>query len=150
MRRKRYALHLQSDAAADFDINQRERKRDAALAVQNFVEKAVARIVVIRGVAGEAVLIKQKTVERNDGIGRADVGTQPTLERRGHLVEPRQIRCDVEIGILLARDQQRGFGQIDLFVRAGDNLPETLGLRRHARLASGRFSSRFCGFMRNR
>ena len=67
-----------------------------------------------------------------------------------HLVEPRQIRGDVEIGILLAGDQQRGFGQIDLFVRAGDDLPETLGLRRHARLASGRFSSRFCGFMRSR
>ena len=73
---------------------------------------------------------------------------QPAPESGTHLVDALEIRIDVEIGILVGGDEERALGEAHVLGRhARDACPALLD-RRHARLASGRFTSRFWGFMR--
>src|SRR5439155_15744950 len=90
------------------------------------------------GVAVEAFLLEEQAVEGGDGLLGAAVA-RPAAQRGGHLVQAGQIPARLEVGIFLARDQQRGLGQIDIGIGSGHHLAETqAGSRlRHARAPSG-------------
>ena len=60
-----------AQAVTDLNVDQRERNRNAELAVEDFVEKAVARVVVVGLVAGQALLLKQDGVQGLDDVGKA-------------------------------------------------------------------------------
>ncbi|MNC88226.1 hypothetical protein D3C83_40210 [compost metagenome] len=61
-------------------------------------------------------------VQRDQGVRRADVATQPALQRRGQLREAREAVGDVEAGILRRGDEQRALREVDILLRAGDDL----------------------------
>ena len=53
----------------------------------------------------------------------------------GKLIEPAQIARDVEVRILLGRDEQRGFGEIELLLGSACDFPQSRqGYRFHRRV----------------
>src|SRR5207237_431285 len=62
------AQDFQADAAADLHDEHRERDRDAELPVEDVVEAAVARIVVVVGVTAEALLVEQELAQPLEGM----------------------------------------------------------------------------------
>ena len=76
------AVERQAEPARQLDLHHRQRDRDAELAVEDLVQVAVARIVVLRVVAGEAQLFEQVAVDRGQRRRQVDVAVQLGLAAR--------------------------------------------------------------------
>ena len=63
-----HAVDAQPGPARDLEVDDGEADRDAGAAIEDFVEEAVARIVVALAVAGEALLVVEVFVERADRV----------------------------------------------------------------------------------
>ena len=80
-------------------------------AIEDVVQKRVARVVVVLGVALEALQLEQKMRQQLDALDGILAGAHDRLgltRERRELVE---ILVDVEIRVLLFRDQQRAARQ---------------------------------------
>ena len=110
----------------------RQGDRDAGAAIDHVVEVAVAGVVVLLDVAAEALLLEQVAVERHDRALGARLVVEPLPERDAHLVEAHQVGADVEVGVLLGRDEQGRLREVQLAVGPGEDVlePVTGGLER--------------------
>ena len=101
------------------DVQRRERDRDAGAAVEHVVQEAVAGVVVVLGVAAEALLVEEVAVQRLHAP-RGAARLEPRRARRAPISSSRaQVARDVELGVLLAGDEERGLGQVHLLVGHG-------------------------------
>ena len=71
-----HAGDAQAGAARDLEVDHREADRDAGAAIQHFVQKAVARIVVAIAVSAKPLLVVEVLVERADRILERDLDRQ--------------------------------------------------------------------------
>jgi hypothetical protein len=116
----------QPEPSPDFDQDQREGDRDAEAPIQDVVEEAVPRIVVLLGVAPEPLLLEEELAQAMEPVERA----APPAERlgpRGQAVQSPQMLPDIQGRVLRPGDQQRRSGQIQLGLRAlnrGDKLAQ--------------------------
>ena len=88
------------------------------MAVEHVVEERVARVAVVGLVAAEALGHEQQR--------RQLAGRQPA-SAASERVELREARVDVEVGVRVRGDEQRGLVERDLGLRARHELGETLG-----------------------
>ena len=104
-----HAFEPQAGAAPDLEIDHRQTDRDAGPAIEDFVQEAVARIVVVLAVAAEAKLLEEIGVQRRDL--RVDRSPPAALQPRGrrfpHPLEPLQVGFGIEHRDIHARDRQR-------------------------------------------
>ncbi len=124
---------LEAGAARDFHVDHRETDRDPSPPVEHFVEKAVARVLVVLTVAGEALFVEQVLVENLDRLGGRDTDTcEPGSGGVPHRVDAIEIGLRVEGRILDAGDRERGRRDI----RAGrvQRLLEVVGDLRNPRI----------------
>ena len=126
------ALHLEAGAPRDLHEDGGERDRDAGATVDHLVEVAVAGVVVLVDVAAEAQLLEQVAVERHDRALGTRLVVEPLPERDAHLVEAHQVAADVEVGVLLGRDEQGRLREVQLAVGPREDVlePATGGLGR--------------------
>ena len=107
------AVDRQSGAAAYVEINDGEGNRDADLALQHLVQKAVARVVVVPEVAAQPVFLEETGIEaRNDAV-RLQLHPQAARNRFRHAVQAPQAGIDIQLGIAFQGDQKRALGQTD-------------------------------------
>ena len=119
---KGHAHERQAETASDFHVDDGQGDGNAALAVQHLVQVAVARVVVIFHVAGEALLHEQELVEGYQGIFEPGLRRQALLHAGGELINLAQVGLDVQAGVFLDRDEQRRFRQVQLlFGDSGDS-----------------------------
>ena len=124
--RQPHALDLEPGPARDLHVDGRQRDRDAGLPVEDVAEVAVARVVVLLGVAAEALLLEQVAVEGHDRPLRARLLLEAAAQGDAHLVEADEVGPHVEALVLLRRDEQGRLGEVHLPVRAGEYLFETI------------------------
>ena len=123
MTRQPYAFHGEPETLTHFHQHEAQCDRDALSPVEDLVEKAVARVVVVLTVAREALLHEEvlaQAVEAADGIGRAPRAVHTASEG----VESLEIRIHVELGVLPAGDGERRSRQIDAAVGPPGELGE--------------------------
>ena len=101
---KVYAFEPQAGTSPDLEIHHRQADRNAGSPVEDFVQEAVARIVVVLAVPGEAELLEEVCVQRrNPGVDIVfPAGVQPRGRRFAHPLEALQVRFDDR-----ARDTRR-------------------------------------------
>ena len=109
------AREVEPEPVPELDADDGERDRNAQPSSHDVVEEGVARIVVVDGVAGERELPEHAVVPLVEVAGWAP-------DRQ--LVDGRQLAVDVEVGVRMGRDQQRGPRQRDRLVGALDELDE--------------------------
>ncbi len=110
------AVDGQLQPPADLDQDQRERDGDAEAAVEDVIEEAVPRIVILLAVSPEALLLEKKlaqAMEPTEGIALRAPG--PGIG--GEPVQATKVRPDVQVWVLRLGDQQRRSRQIDLRLR---------------------------------
>ena len=95
---KSHALDHEAEASGGLDHQHRERDRNADFALENVVQEAVSRIVVVVGVAAEAALREQIRGDLGDGV----LGSPSGLEPRPYCAGER-----VEVAMITLRDQSR-------------------------------------------
>jgi hypothetical protein len=125
------ALELETDARGDLAVDDRERDRDSGAALENDVEKAVARVVVLLLIAAEAGFAAQERDEpRHAGRGVPCAGNGSSRV----LAEP--VQCGeryvrIERRLELRRQHQGRIGEPHRFARAQTlrELAETGGRR---------------------
>ena len=101
---------FQAGALADRDRHSGQRDRNAEPAFQNGVEIAVARIVVIAGIAAKAHFVKEiaaKTLNLQRKVP-AQVGAH-FMRHRSQFVE---MGFHIQMGKLVAREQKRNLGEV--------------------------------------
>ena len=109
MARKVDARDAQPGAASQFEVHDGEADGDARPAIEDLVQVAVSRIVVLFAVPGESFFFVKVLVERRDGFrGRRNGAAETVRGARAHFVEPIGIPGAVEGGILDARDGECG------------------------------------------
>ncbi len=119
-----HALQRQPDAPADLHVEDRQRQRDARLALDHVVEIAVARIVVLDVVAGEADFLEQVAVDRGQARRQVQVAVELRAQRVGIGIDLGGVAGGVEVGVLVAGDQQGGVEQRQLVVaERGQRVP---------------------------
>src|SRR5687767_7414044 len=104
------ACNWERKAACDFQIDGRQGDRYSHAALENVVEEAVSRIVVVFGVASESQFVEQHAIDRTDRVNRR-VGGSFGPDAVCNLVQLVDIRSDFELGIFLASHQQSRFGE---------------------------------------
>ena len=78
--RERDPLRCEADLLRELDVEHRERDRYAAPRAQHLVQVAVARVVVVVDVAGEAQLVEEEPVQHAQALQRHRIGGKPALE----------------------------------------------------------------------
>ena len=117
-------LHLDAGSPRHFHVDQCERDGNAGSPIQHFVEEAVSRVVVVRIVADEVLVLEEELVQGRDadehiridvrrdfergGRGRADAAPGFAAER----IELAHVRRHVQRRIRHARHEQRDVRQI--------------------------------------
>jgi hypothetical protein len=105
----------EADAAPHLDRQHGERDRNAEPAVEDVVQAAVARVVVVVRVAREALLREEHVAEPVD-VALPDAP--------GEVVETVEDAVGLEVGVLDLRDQQRAAAEVDLLRGHPDQLTE--------------------------
>src|SRR6184192_2084176 len=104
---KAHPLDRQPEAAGHLDEDHRKGDRDAGAAVQDVVQEAVARVVIVLGVAAEPARAEEMIADgQRDVLGRhpgADAGAGGVGER----LEPGEVTLGLEVGVREARDLER-------------------------------------------
>jgi len=118
--RKIDAFDLETGAARDLHVQHAQRNRDAGTPLEDFVQEAVARVLIVAGVAAELELVEKEVVQRQHlrvtlridarrrvGFGRDRRCSEAKAGFAAKRVELIEIRADVERRIFDSRDQQR-------------------------------------------
>ena len=85
--------------------------------VEHVIEEAVARIIVVLGVATESKGFKQDLIDFLDGFYRAVGRIQLCPGDGSHMVEEIQVRTQLELRIFLACHDESRFGKRDSGLR---------------------------------
>src|SRR6202451_2322955 len=99
MVRKGDAVEIETEAAADFEIHQRQRDRQSEPTIEDVVEKAVARVVVVLRVALEAFELEQKMRQQLHALDRILAGADDRLGLAGERRQLVEILVEGEGGI---------------------------------------------------
>src|SRR5208282_80540 len=113
MGRETDPVEIEAEPFADFQIKHGERNRDAAAAVNHFIQKRVARVGILLAIALEALLLEQKMrQELNllDGVVAHFDHHLGLARQRRDLIE---ILVEFERRIFFLRDKQRTTRQGD-------------------------------------
>ena len=113
------AVQLEPDAATDLHHEDAQRDRDAEPAVEHVVEVRVARDRRSR----TSLPAKPSVTNSRVASSSADSPAADARER----VELREPGVDVEVGMRVRGDEERGFVERDLGLRAREQLGEALG-----------------------
>ena len=100
------AVDAQAAAAADLHEDDAERQRNSRPPIEDFIEKAVARVVVVVAIPAVPELVEQVAVQASDLAFRARARRQTVLHACGQPIEQAQVMALVELGIFLARHSQ--------------------------------------------
>lgn len=111
----------QSEAPADLNQDERERDGDAEAPVQDFVEEAVPRVVVLLGVSPEPLLLEQELAQAMKAAERVAL---LNTGGRGQAVESLQVLLDVQVRILSLGDEERREREVNLRLGAPDGSGE--------------------------
>ena len=112
-----HAVYLESGAKPDLHVDDRQRDRNAGPAIQDFVQAAVPRILVVIAIADEPLLVEEIRVEASDArerrrvAGFLDVAADAAAGRVAHAVEPGQVGLGVESRVLDLGDDERRLRQ---------------------------------------
>src|SRR5439155_10640290 len=98
-------------------VEHRERDRDTDPAIEHFVEKAVAWVVVLLAIALEVQLLKQVGVQHLDDPIWLHLGPDPLLELTAQAGDLIEIDRRTQVRVLFGGDQQRRFGQVQFRLR---------------------------------
>ena len=107
---------LNAEFGGQFDVKHAQRDRQALAVVEHFVHVAVAAVGIVASAAVEAVFLKEIAVEALHGRNRALLDFGIVLQVGNHGLESVQIRRDVDLGVVVTREQQRAAQQIDLWL----------------------------------
>src|SRR5581483_3029218 len=89
-------------------VDNAQGDRQARATVQDFVQKAVGRIVVVVPVAVKALLFKEELVQGGeDAFGTAGA-SDPFARCGGQEIEPSEVVGNVEVGIVRGGNGERG------------------------------------------
>jgi hypothetical protein len=116
--RKIHPFDLDAGAPRHFHVDERERNRNTCPALEHFVEKAVARIVVAIAISGKPFLVEQVRVQdvyrcfRCPRVLQAAACDQPFVRSSAHRVEFLEIRGGIERRAFQPRNHQCGSGKI--------------------------------------
>jgi hypothetical protein len=106
-----------ADPARDLEVEHRQRDRDAGPAVEHVGEEAVARIVVVVGVAAEPEALEQAVADRarasDAAVRTRDFGSGVAGDR----VELFAIQRDIALRIVPGADQERGMVEREVIAR---------------------------------
>ena len=103
-----HARDVDAGAPRDLEVDDSERDGNAGAAIEDFVEEAVARIVVAFAVTGEALLVVEVLVQDGDGVLAAHAGPRHAPGRLvAHPLERFHVPVGVERGIFDAGNRQR-------------------------------------------
>src|SRR5262249_56660545 len=97
-------VQREAERTPDLDGEDGQRDREPGTAVEDVVEEAVARVVVVRAIAPEAALLEEIPREQAGGFVRREAGRELRAEPRGQQVEGLQGGRRVEIGMPDPRD----------------------------------------------
>ena len=132
------AFGAQSGAPRHFDVDQRQGDRQAFLPIHDFVQAAVARVVILLAIAAEAELTEQVAVHCIDARGNrrvvAGILGDEVKGRVAHQVQAIQVRARIQAWVLEACHQEGRGRQIDTRAvgRLDDQIGErSLGLSQH-------------------
>src|SRR5262249_7611381 len=123
---ERYALERQADAAADFHVKDCKRDRDAGLALDDLVQIAVARVVVVVGVAPEAEVVEEELVQRDDGLLDGGPLREAGTRAQRHALDLAEVALDVEARIGVLGDHQAGAREVDAVLFLAQDTLESL------------------------
>src|SRR5262245_32115185 len=93
------AAQWQIQSPADLEKNDAECQRYPELAVENVVQKRIARIVIRFRVAAEPFLIEQQLADFVEHDWRRSLIVQPVLHLLGKKIEPVQVRLRHELRV---------------------------------------------------
>ena len=108
------------------DVNSGKGDGNSDSPVEDVVEEAIARIVIVLRVASESVGLKESGIDLLDSGDRRVGRTQFPLDGRCNSIEQIQIGAQLELRIFLTGHDQRGFGQRDRGIRQRYELLERL------------------------
>ena len=115
---KRDALERQADAPTDLHVENRKGDRDAGLALDHLVEVAVARVVILVGIAAVAEIVEQELVQRHDTLLGGRALRHARAQAHGEALDLAEVALDVEARISVLRDHQAGARKIEMRVLA--------------------------------
>src|SRR5690606_22313877 len=130
MPRESHPDQRQPEPPTDFEIDHAQRDRDSEPAVEDIVQEGVPHIVVRLDVAPETLLLEQNPVQFLEYDERRGFVAEPVVDPLGPEVELPQIRPQLELRILLGRDQERARRQVQLRLGGGRQRCEALPDRR--------------------
>src|SRR5208282_4833967 len=111
MTRKCHTVKIESEAAADFEVDDRKRYWDAEPALQHFVQERIARVAVAFFVALEAFLLEQEMRQKLHALDGIVPGADDWLGFPCQLRELVDARFDIEVRILLLGDKEGATSQ---------------------------------------
>jgi hypothetical protein len=106
-----HAHGLEPGPGRDRYVHDRESDRDAEPAVDHIVEQAVARIVVVLGVAPEAYFLEQELGYGRRRVVDVHLGGEPLGCPVPERIEPGEPRLEVETRLGLGGDPEGSLGQ---------------------------------------
>ena len=116
------AFNGETNALPHFHVENRQRNRQAALALNDLIQEAILGIVVIVAIAAKTMLLEQDVIKRGERTENIAIGARALADLDGQFIDTPEIAGDVEIGIVGERDSQRGAAEIDAFFRPLDSL----------------------------
>jgi hypothetical protein len=119
---KRHAFNRQADAAPDFHVQHRQRERNARAPVEDLVQVAVARIVVVLRIPRVAEFREQELVERGDPLLGAVRVRQAAAQPGRQALDLAEVAVDVQARVGILCDQEARARQVDRRLFAGHQL----------------------------
>jgi hypothetical protein len=120
MGRKANAAERQTGASPHLDHDHRQRDRDAQPPIEHLVQITVSRVVVAGGVAAEALLAKQKRIQRGELAFGGGLTADALAQAVAQPIELVQVPPRVEVRVLLDRDEQRRARDVELALVPSD------------------------------
>ena len=117
-------------------VEDRQRDRDSHSAIDYFVEKAIARIVVFLAIPLEVQLLEEIRVGSVDHALRLHLDADPLFQLAAHAGDLVEIDRRTHIRILFRGDQQRCLGEVQFRLRRLQQARERVAClgRRHAHI----------------
>ena len=107
------AFERQPDAPPEFHVQHGERDRYAGASVDDFVQIAVARVVVVLGIAGKAELLEHIGIQREQLFFRCPASAKTRAQHLRQALQGGKVGIDIEIRVGVLGDHQAGTREID-------------------------------------
>ena len=104
--RQVHARHRQPEPLGDRQVERRERDGDAELAVEHFVQVAVAGVLIILDVASKPFLDEQHPVDLAEDVPHLGTLGAAIPNAIGQVVDAREVGASIERGVGIARQLQ--------------------------------------------